>query len=315
MRSCIFGGAGFIGRHLAAGLARLGRKVTVVGRSQEPARPLPFGVHYLHCPKAEPGELARMLEGFDELVDLAYATVPKTSFTDPVFDIQANLPFAVCLLQAASTAGVGRVVMVSSGGTVYGLAKRLPIPETHPTEPLSPYGITKLTIEKYALMFHHCHGLPVIVVRPANAYGNGQSAYGGQGFVAAAMSRLVSSEELQIFGPRGTIRDYVHVSDVVSGIIAALVQGAPGDIYNIGTGIGHDNIEVVEAICRVAGIPVASVALRLLPSRPFDVPGNVLDAGKLHRQTGWAPRICFTEGLTNCWKELLAKQNQEDYAP
>ena len=306
MRSCIFGGAGFIGRHLAAELVGLGRNVTVVGRSQEPARPLPANVHYLHCSKAEPDNLARMLEGFDELVDLAYATVPKTSFTDPVFDIQANLPFAVCLLQAARVAGVGRVVMVSSGGTVYGLAKMLPIPETHPTEPLSPYGITKLTIEKYAFMFHHCHGLPVIVVRPANAYGNGQSTSSGQGFVAAAMSRLASGEELQIFGPRGTIRDYVHVSDVVSGITAALLLGAPGDIYNIGTGIGHDNIEVVETLCRVAGIPVASMPIRLLPARPFDVPSNALDAGKLRRQTGWEPRMSFTEGLTNCWQEIAA---------
>lgn len=309
MRSCIFGGAGFIGSHLAACLASQGRKVTVIGRAPEPVRSLPPGACYVPYTNPESGELGRMLEGFDELVDLAYATVPKTSFTDPIFDIQANLPFAVRLLQAANVSGVRRTVIVSSGGTVYGLARTLPIPETHPTEPLSPYGITKLTIEKYALMFHHCHGLPVIVVRPANAYGSGQNSHNGQGFVAAAIDRLAAGEELQIFGPRGTIRDYVHVSDVVSGIVAALIRGEPGEIYNIGTGVGHDNIDVVETICREAGIPTTAVNMRTLPNRPFDVPDSVLDATKLSRHTGWKPYISFVQGIKACWKDA-AVQNQ-----
>ncbi|WP_300156622.1 NAD-dependent epimerase/dehydratase family protein [Solidesulfovibrio sp.] len=312
MRSCIFGGAGFIGSHLAASLAGLGREVTVIGRSPWPTRILPAQARYRQCPQSGAGDLARLLEGFDELVDLAYATVPKTSFTDPVFDIQANLPFAVRLFQAASAAGVGRVVIVSSGGTVYGLARTLPIAETHPTSPLSPYGITKLTIEKYAFMFHHCHGLPVTVVRPANAYGSGQDAHSGQGFVATAMARLAAGEEVRVFGPRGTVRDYVHVDDVVSGIIAALLRGKPGEVYNIGTGMGHDNIEVVEAICRIAGITSADAQLHLLPARPFDVPTNVLDAAKLRRHTGWEPHIDFDRGIERCWKELATRTSTKD---
>jgi len=302
MKTCVVGGAGFIGRVLTGLLVGLDREVTVLGRSPQPARPLPAGVRYQPCAGASPQELAHALRGCDELVDLAYATMPNTSFKDPIFDIQANLPFAVGLLQAAVAAEVKRMVIVSSGGTVYGRAQELPIAETHPTQPLSPYGITKLTLEKYALMYHLCHGVPVMVVRPANAYGEEQNASQGQGFVAAVMARVAAGAEVQIFGPQGTVRDYIHVSDVARGIAAALLAGTPGEIYNIGTGSGRNNMEVLEAVCRVAAVAPESVHVRFLPARPFDVPANVLDASKLRRQTGWEPQISFASGLAACWE-------------
>jgi UDP-glucose 4-epimerase len=308
MRTCIFGGAGFIGKNLAIHLADMGRDLTVVGRSKSPLKALPTGIRYQHYLQTGPEALAKIVAGCDEVIDLAYATVPRTSFADPVYDIQANLPFSVQLLQVAQSMGVGRTVIVSSGGAVYGASGYLPISETHPTVPLSPYGITKLTIEKFALMFYHCYNLPVVVVRPANAYGSDQDPHRGQGFVAAAIARIAAGEEISIFGSRGTVRDYIHVSDVVSGIVAALILGEPGEIYNIGTGVGHDNIEVVETICRVANIPVSTVSLRLLAPRPFDVPTNVLDSGKLCRQTGWKPHVPFVDGIAMCWNEFLIQK-------
>jgi UDP-glucose 4-epimerase len=131
-------------------------------------------------------------------------------------------------------------VLVSSGGTVYGVARSLPIAEDHPTEPISPYGITKLTIEKYAGMFGAASGLPIVIVRPGNAYGEGQHASTGQGFIATAMDAICRGEAVGVFGPIGTIRDYVHVADVASGIVAAWILGAAGETYNIGTGVGRE---------------------------------------------------------------------------
>ncbi len=121
--------------------------------------------------------------------------------------------------------GVRRLLLVSSGGTVYGPPCTLPMAESHPTAPISPYGITKLTIDHYALMFHHTRGLPVVVVRPANAYGVQQRSRTGQGFLAAAIDAILSRREIEIFGDAGTIRDYIHVTDVASGILAALDFG------------------------------------------------------------------------------------------
>src|SRR5208283_5085757 len=125
--------------------------------------------------------LADLLKDVDEVVNLAYSTVPKTSFEDPVQDILSNLPSAVNLFLATSQSSVQRLVLVSSGGTVYGKAASLPIVETHPTNPISPYGITKLAIEKYAVMYHNHTGLPVVVLRPGNAFGEGQRPFTGQG--------------------------------------------------------------------------------------------------------------------------------------
>ena len=145
---CVIGGAGFIGVHLTRLLVASGREVVIVGRRTTPPGPLPPGARYVSCDYGERARLRSILAGSAEVIDLAYSTVPQTSFADPVFDIVSNLPPSVGMLQEAVTAGVERVVLGSSGGTVYGIAETLPIREDHPTNPISPYGITKLAIEK-----------------------------------------------------------------------------------------------------------------------------------------------------------------------
>lgn len=130
------------------------------------------------------------------MIDLAYSTVPQTSFSDPMFDLQSNLPRVVALMEELKHhTKLRRFMVVSSGGTVYGHATQLPISEYAQTEPVSPYGITKLTIERYALMYHRLHDLPVVLVRPANAYGLGQQAFKGQGFIATAIGSILQGKQ------------------------------------------------------------------------------------------------------------------------
>jgi UDP-glucose 4-epimerase len=248
------------------------------------------------------------LGGVDEVIHLAYATVPQTSFDDPLFDLEANLPANVQLLQNATSAGVAKFVLVSSGGTVYGVARSLPIHEGHPTNPISPYGITKLAIEKYAGMFQVVSGLPIVVVRPANAYGEEQRALGGQGFIAAAVHSIVRGREVDVFGPEGTVRDYIHVSDVASGIVAALEHGEVGNTYNIGTGLGVNNFEVlreIQTFATHAGLPMHT---RMLPQRAFDVPANVLDSRSLEAVSGWRPKVGLASGIERVWNAVLSGQ-------
>ncbi len=304
MRCCLIGGSGFIGSHLVPLLAASGRDLTVVGRSAAPLRKLPAGVRYVSGDYGDRQLLRQLLAQTDEIIDLAYATVPQTSFADPVFDLQANLPPSVTLLKLGAEMRLKRIVLLSSGGTVYGVAKSLPITEAHPTDPISPYGITKLTIEKYGLMFHQLTGLPVIIVRPGNAYGPGQFSESGQGFVAAAIARVLSRRGVTIYGREGTIRDYVHVADIARGICSALELGQPGCCYNIGTGAGRSNLDVLRAIEPLASAHGLRIELRVEQARGFDVPANVLDSSRLRGISGWTAQIPFESGIGETWNHF-----------
>lgn len=300
-RSLLIGGGGFIGSWTANELWASGREVTVLGRSAAPAHALHPAVRYVAGDFSDISVLRSLLTGHDEVVDLAYATVPNTSFDAPLHDLLQNLPVAVSLFTESLAAGVGRVVVVSSGGTVYGEARSLPIREDHPTCPISPYGITKLTIEQYARWFHAVHALPVICVRPANAYGEGQIPFRGQGFVATAIASVIEERPLTIFGEAGTVRDYIHVSDIAIAIVAALDRGECGQTYNVGTGVGLSNLDVVTAIDRLAAVVGKRSRVIRAEARRFDVQTNVLDSAKLTDRTGWRPKVGFEDGIERTW--------------
>lgn len=305
MRTCVIGGSGFIGRHVVPLLIDGGRDVVVLGRRADRTSEVHRKAEYRSCDYNSQEQLRASLQGCGEIIDLAYATVPQTSFADPIFDLQANLPASVGLLNAAcGLRGLQRILVVSSGGTVYGPTDALPISEDAPTEPVSPYGITKLTIERYALMYHWLQTLPVVIVRPANAFGLGQRPFTGQGFMATAMGHILSKQSIVIFGADGTIRDYIHVKDVATGIVAALDGGINGEVYNLGSGIGRTNMEIVRALEPLVINDGYSVTVSTLPPRRFDVPANVLDSSKLTRTTGWVAKVAFDVGLDEMWKDI-----------
>lgn len=307
LTTLVVGGGGFIGSHFVWMLRTRGdRDVVVAGRGSKPRFPLPNDVRYVQGDAADPSFIGGLLEHCDEVVDLAYATVPKTSFDDPVNDVLVNLPATVSLLRQASQYRLRRVLLVSSGGTVYGNAAYLPIDEMHPTNPVSPYGITKLAAEKYALLFHRLEGLPVVIARPGNPYGPNQLGNLGQGFIGAAMFATLKRQPVSMFGERGTIRDYVYIEDLVEGLLAALNHGHDGEVYNIGTGIGLDNRAVIEELDLVARPSGFSVDVEIRPSRSFDVEANVLSSARLTYVTGWRPKTDFKAGLEKTWTWALS---------
>lgn len=302
MAAClVVGGGGFIGSHLVPKLTASGRDVIVVGRSVAPRFPLPASVRYVRGDAVDSVFMEGILQECDEVIDLAYSTVPKTGFDDPVVDIVGNLPATVTLLKAASQSRLRSLVLVSSGGTVYGNANYLPIDESHPTNPVSPYGITKLAAEKYALMFHHLFDLPVVIVRPSNPYGPNQFGNLSQGFVGVALLSVLNRKPVHIFGDRGTVRDYIYIDDLAEGLVAALDHGCPGDAYNIGTGIGLDNQAVLGKINAIATENVLPINIVREPARAFDVAANVLSAAKLTYVSGWKPKTEFADGLAKTW--------------
>jgi len=270
-----------------------GARVQGYGRS----RPFPdalFGVQWTTGNFAEHEDLARVVEGNDYVFHLIGGSLPESSNKNPAANISANILSSVNLLEVCRLSGVRRVLFVSSGGTVYGITGANPITETAPTEPISAYGINKLTIEKYLSLYRYLYGLDYAILRLANPYGPFQTAHRRQGVVAALAQRALAGEALEIWGDGTVVRDFVHVQDVVEGMIAVLGYDGAERVFNIGSGVGRSVNGIIADLEALLG--------RTLPktfrnARRADVPVNVLDIGLMHREIGWAPRIDWMDGL------------------
>lgn len=296
INTLLIGGAGYIGAQLVPELLKRGRSVTVLGRKAYPEYLLPAEAAYVSGDFMDGALLASLLGSHAEVVHLANASVPNTSSAEPLADLLQNLPPAVQLFAECARRGV-KLLLVSSGGTVYGQALRLPIDENHPTRPISPYGVTKLSLESYAGLYAAAQGLQLVCVRPANAYGVGQRAFTGQGFVSTAIASAMRGLPVRIFGENGAVRDYIYISDLVGGIAAALERGLPGETYNIGSGVGLSNRDVTDMMAPLLRESGIELAVEHGPARAFDVKSNVLDSSKLQSATGWKPDVGFAEGL------------------
>lgn len=296
MNTLIIGGSGFIGSNLASQLLASGRNVTSISRHRVSDLNKVEGVDYLYGDFGELDFICEQLDKHDEVVHLAYASVPNTSFDNPLADLQQNLLPSVQLFAEAAKRNT-KLVLVSSGGTVYGNTETLLINENHAKQPISPYGLTKLTLENYAFLYGVTHNLEYKIVRPSNAYGIGQLPFRGQGFIATAVAAAKLKQPLKVFGLTGTVRDYIHVNDLAAGIVSVLLNGQSREIYNIGSGIGLNNLQVIEQLNIALKKHNTKLQIEHLPERPFDVKRNVLDSTKLKRETHWQPQIMFTDGL------------------
>ena len=299
----IIGGGGFIGTYLVRTLCKTGRRITVLDRNCMTTSDRLSGVEYVTGDFTCSSLIGKLLDHHHEIIYLAYATIPNTSFENPLVDLLENLPPTVQLFSEVARRGA-KLLLVSSGGTVYGEALELPINELHRTRPISPYGVTKLTLENYAHLYAKTHDLKYICVRPANAYGGGQRPYIGQGFISTAMSSIMRNGPIKIFGQTGTIRDYIYVSDLAEGIVAAMDKGRLSETYNIGSGVGHSNLDVIEVISAIIKPLGYHVRIEHLPERSFDVRQNVLNTEKLHLETGWSMETDFEKGLKMTWTWL-----------
>lgn len=306
-KTLIIGGAGFIGLHLIPKLLASGRHVTVLDMKEIPQPAFKGEITYVLGDFSKLNLISELLDCHQEVIHLAYATVPNTSFENPLADLLQNLPPTVQLFSEIAARG-GKLLFVSSGGTVYGETNKVPIREDHPTKPISPYGVTKLTLENYSRLYAVTHGLKYVCVRPANAYGVGQQPFVGQGFISTAMASAMRGESIKIFGQYGTIRDYIYVSDLASGIVSALESGHISKTYNLGSGKGLSNMDVIESISPLMKEIGIDVQIEHLSERTFDVKQNVLDSTKLKAHTGWKPQVAFADGLRRTFNWLQGKK-------
>jgi len=303
MRYAVLGGAGFIGSHVTETLLSGGHEVTVVDRPN--AANLEYvrqrGAMVVPGDVLDAGDMQRTLSACEVVLHLASSTLPQQSNDSPMADVQRNLLGALRILEAARLAGVKRIVFASSGGTVYGNARKVPIDEAHPTEPISSYGICKLAIEKYLHLYWVLHRLDYRVLRMANVYGERQATNRLQGIVGTALQKALEGGQLTVWGDGSATRDYVHALDVARAFESAARAVGEERIFNIGSGQGHSVIDIVRMVEEVTGRPVP---LAFLSGRAGDVRANVLDISRARIHLDWEPRIGLREGIARVYEWL-----------
>jgi UDP-glucose 4-epimerase len=308
MNVLVFGGAGFIGKHLCSSLVEQGHCVRVFNRVPASGNwPDIPGVEWVPGNFTNPVETASVLDGADAIYHLVSTTLPKSSNENPVRDLNENVASTLCLLDSiVALKNRPKFFFISSGGTVYGIPRSIPISEIHATDPLCAYGVSKLAIEKYIALYNYLHGLDYRILRMANPYGEYQPLHSGQGVIPVFLNKALHSEVLEIWGDGSVIRDYLYISDAIAAATMILNYDGPERVFNIGSGRGYSLKDLVHMIGQLLGRPVEC---RFFPARTFDVPVNVLDITLARKGLGWSPSTSLHAGLQNMLKYL--KRNSE----
>ncbi len=298
---CITGGAGFIGSHLADAFLAAGRRVLVIDDLSTSRREhVPAAAEVAVLDIRSQGAAERLERGgVDVLIHHAAQMDVRRSVADPMFDADVNVLGGLNLLEAARRGGVRQVIFASTGGAIYGEQDVFPAAEDHPARPVSPYGVSKLALERYLYYYHVTYGTAVTCLRYANVYGERQNAHGEAGVVAIFLDRLLAGRAPTINGSGMQTRDYVHVSDVVRANLAA--AGRPGfHVYNLGTGIETTVLDLYRALARAAGSTLAPVHG---PAKPGEQQRSVIDGRLIRRELELPQPLALAEGLarTAAW--------------
>jgi UDP-glucose 4-epimerase len=303
MNCLVTGGAGFIGSNLVDALVARGDAVTVVddlstGRRGNLDGALAAGAELVELDIRDAAGLAAlMVERQPRTVfHLAAQIDVRKSLEDPAFDAAVNVGGTANVLEAARWAGASRVVLVSTGGAIYGEGEgqQLPLDESTAIAPMSAYGQSKFAAEGYLALYERLYGLSTVALRLGNVFGPRQDPLGEAGVIAIFCGLLSSGGRPTVYGDGTQTRDYIYVGDVVAAALAAAESGFTGPV-NIGTGRETSVLELAEALGRLGG--VESFEPELAPPRAGEVQRISLDASRAERELGWRPATSLDQGL------------------
>lgn len=300
-------GGGFLGSHVAHRLASLGHAVVLYSRS--------FSEWLVHTDRSSKGHI-ELVEGelptgrgLPELIDaadvvfyMAGSSTPAMAQTDPGGAITTSVVPAAAVLDLMRDTSTRRIVLASSGGTVYGAVRQLPTSEEHQTTPISLHGHNSLTVERYAMFFAEQHSFEPIILRYSNPYGPGQLPRHGQGVVAAWCEALAHDETIVLYGDGQVQRDFIFIDDAAEATALAGLEGTGPAIYNIGSGESWSLRNLLTALEQASG---RQADIHHVPARQVDVPVTRLDCTRANRHLGWEATTSLEEGIRASWEWIL----------
>ncbi len=295
MKILVTGGAGFIASHIVDAFIEEGHSVVVIddlsSGFEKNVNPKAKFVKANICDK----DVAQLFESekFDIVNHHAAQMDVRRSVADPAFDANTNIIGTINLLQNSIKYGVKKFMFASTGGAIYGEQDYFPADEKHNTQPKSPYGISKLAVEKYLYFFYSEYKLNYTILRYANIYGPRQNPFGEAGVVAIFSTKLIKGEQPVINGHGKQTRDYVFVGDVVKANLLT-INDESSDIYNVGTGIETDVNELFAMLNKITG---ANKEEKHGPAAPGEQLRSVISSEKLFKKFGWKPSTKFEDGL------------------
>lgn len=305
MKCIVTGGAGFIGSHLVDAILAAGDEVLVVDNlSTGHLRNISSALETGRCEFREidirQPETVDLIAGFGpEIVyHLAAQADVRVSVADPGYDADVNILGTIKVIEGARRARSRRVIAAASGGTLYGEvdAAHLPVQESAPWLPLSPYGISKKAMIDYLRSAKALHGLSTTSLALGNVYGPRQDPHGEAGVIAIFGQLFLSKQPVKVFGDGEQTRDYIHVLDVVSGFLAAAKADEPGDLINIGTGVETSVNDLVTTFAHITGFDEEPI---FADERPGELYRSALAIEQARENLGWSPAVTLSDGLTS----------------
>ncbi|MBT8378271.1 MAG: NAD-dependent epimerase/dehydratase family protein [Ignavibacteria bacterium] len=295
MKILLTGGAGFIGSQIADAYIESGHNVSIIDN-------LSTGRKENINPKAKFFEIditdksiIQLLndEKFDVVNHHAAQIDVRKSVADPIYDAKVNILGTINILESCAKTEVKKIIFASTGGAVYGEQKYFPADENHPVNPLSPYGITKLSIEKYLHFYKAEYGLEYSILRYANVYGPRQNPFGEAGVVAIFVNKLLKGEQPIINGDGNQTRDYTFSGDVVKANLLVLSEPS-SDIYNIGTGVETNVNELFRVLNDLTD---GNAEEKHGPTAKGEQVRSVISSGKIIKKLNWKPTTSLVDGL------------------
>ena len=298
MKILLMGGAGFIGTNLAIKLAEnQDNQITLVDRKKEyfeTIERLKLPVQIQERNFSEMTNFDNLLAGQDVIYHLVSTTVPGVSNKKIAEEICANVVATSHMLDSSVRVGVKKVVFMSSGGTVYGKENRCPVKEGDSTNPISSYGLQKVTIEKLLYLYRYMYGLDYRIIRLANPYGPYQKPNGVQGVVTTFTYKVLHNEEIIVYGDGSVVRDYIYIEDAVRGILNIANGESEYRTFNLGCGYGTSINQLLKTIRKTLGCNIRVVYKE---ARKVDVPVNYLDISRYESVYGKLNPISLSDGI------------------